>query len=828
MDRPTETPGNSQVPGDHGGDLDSIGTHGNVPDGEGCSNGGFQECVIDLGDGQKTEAEGRTNHTKRRYLKEPPPLNHSKSEANMVRSLEKQLSETVGLDTEIDYKTFKRSLQVRDSFFARRFFKLFDTDKSDTVDVAEMLSAIKRLRHGTSTEKLKFLFDVYDESGDGYIDIEELRTALRSCMVESSVKLGEEELDMLTQALFEDADEDNSGEISFEELESVMDKNPGVKENLCLSVEQWLLPPPPKKKTAWYRHYFSKAYFLNNLRKIAFFATLILLNCILFAVGCWNYRISNWCIIVARGCGLCLNFDCTFIVVLMLRKCITWLRATPAGNLLPLDQNILFHKLTGILIMFFTIVHTAMHIGNAIMVAESQFNLTVPAFIFTTEANIGWVAGFAPLSGVLLVVVFVVMFICSMPFVRRSGYFQVFYWTHMLYVVFWILLILHGRHFWKWFLVPGVVFLIEKMSRSKLIERMTYGNTFITEVNLLPSQVTHLVITKPTSMKYRPGDYLFLQIPDIAKHEWHPFTISSAPELDDRLWVHVRSAGHWTNRLYEYFSTYDEEKHMKQDEETRGHVNAGFQAPVHLLSIKRKGEAAADATNSVAADKSRLKSRRPTQVRGGKKQKQVHVRCFIDGPYGTSSRELFETEHAVLIGSGIGVTPYASILQSIMYRFKAYKRCCPRCSHSWYDEVPHHVMNLKKVDFIWINRDQKSFEWFVSLLTQLEMEQTMEGGLGNFIEMHMYMTAALNKTDLKGIGLQMALDLIHKKQDKDLLTGLKTRTQPGRPDFRKLFGKIAAEKNGQVNVFFCGNPTLAKAIKQHCVSFGFGFSKENF
>ena len=30
------------------------------------------------------------------------------------------------------------------------------------------------------------------------------------------------------------------------------------------------------------------------------------------------------------------------------------------------------------------------------------------------------------------------------------------------------------------------------------------------------------------------------------------------------------------------------------------------------------------------------------------------------------------------------------------------------------------MFNLKKVDFIWINRDQKSFEWFINLLSQLE------------------------------------------------------------------------------------------------------------
>ena len=43
--------------------------------------------------------------------------------------------------------------------------------------------------------------------------------------------------------------------------------------------------------------------------------------------------------------------------------------------------------------------------------------------------------------------------------------------------------------------------------------------------------------------------------------------------------------------------------------------------------------------------------------------------CFIDGPYGTGTREVFDTEHAVLIGAGIGVTPMASILQSVWYRY---------------------------------------------------------------------------------------------------------------------------------------------------------------
>ena len=96
------------------------------------------------------------------------------------------------------------------------------------------------------------------------------------------------------------------------------------------------------------------------------------------------------------------------------------------------------------------------------------------------------------------------------------------------------------------------------------------------------------------------------------------------------------------------------------------------------------------------------------------------------------------------------------------------------------------LLSCCQVDFFWINRDQTSFEWFVSLLSQLEIEQSEQQGFERFLDMHMYMTSALKKTDVKAIGLQMALDLIHKKDRRDMITGLRTRTQAGRPDWEKV------------------------------------------
>ncbi len=103
----------------------------------------------------------------------------------------------------------------------------------------------------------------------------------------------------------------------------------------------------------------------------------------------------------------------------------------------------------------------------------------------------------------------------------------------MLYIPFWVLLILHGPNFSYWFIGPGILFFIEGTGRFRL--RLTgKGRTFISSALLLPSRVTHLVIRKPENFNFNPGDYVYVKIPAITTSEWHPFTISSAPELPGR------------------------------------------------------------------------------------------------------------------------------------------------------------------------------------------------------------------------------------------------------------------------------------------------------
>ena len=66
------------------------------------------------------------------------------------------------------------------------------------------------------------------------------------------------------------------------------------------------------------------------------------------------------------------------------------------------------------------------------------------------------------------------------------------------------------------------------------------------------------------------------------------------------------------------------------------------------------------------------------------------------------------------------------------------------------------------------------------------------------------------------------------QEKRDLVTGLKSRTNAGRPNWNKVFTKIKEQRKGKVTVFFCGNSSLGRILKLKCDEFGFTFKKEIF
>uniref|UniRef100_A0A8C4R6M0 NADPH oxidase, EF-hand calcium binding domain 5 n=1 Tax=Eptatretus burgeri TaxID=7764 RepID=A0A8C4R6M0_EPTBU len=451
---------------------------------------------------------------------------------------------------EITLSAFCQALGLPKSFFAKRFFFLFDSDGNGKLSLDELLQALNLLVHGSTSDKLVFLFQVYDIDGSGQIEPAELRKVLESCLGESAISLPNDKLEALTSALFEAADKDGDGAITLEELSEELGKHPQVLDDLTISPVSWLKPTPVLSSHRPIARTLSRTYWQNNGGKFFFLAAFVAANSGMFATAYRAHRTRGPWIAVARGCGLCLHFNCVFVVVLMLRRCITLLRTSRAASFIPFEQHVFFHQLVGVVIFILASVHSACHTVNFVILSKKE-NATYSFwdYLLSVRPGLGWVAGSASITGVVLQLLLCIMVMFSSPCVRRNGHFELFYWTHLCYVWFWLLLVVHASQFWKWLLVPGLLFLIEKITG---LVRLRAGCTRITAFSIFPSGVTHLIIERPPRFQFKAGDYIYLNIPAIARFEWHPFTISSAPEQLDTLWLHIRSQGQWTTRLSDY------------------------------------------------------------------------------------------------------------------------------------------------------------------------------------------------------------------------------------------------------------------------------------
>jgi len=179
----------------------------------------------------------------------------------------------------------------------------------------------------------------------------------------------------------------------------------------------------------------------------------------------------------------------------------------------------------------------------------------------------------------------------------------------------------------------------------------------------------------------------------------------------------------------------------------------------------------------------------------------------IDGPFGSASEDVFDFSHAILIGGGIGVTPFGSILKSINYRLRMQGKTV-----------------LEKVYFYWVSRDKNSFEWFNEVLAALEYDN-----VNNFLEVSTYLTVQLSVDEIRKVVGNM-------DSPTDQITGLQSPAFFGRPNWDQIFADKAQKLQGlTVGVFYCGPPVLSKQLSRYCVKYSstrtktmFSYHKENF
>uniref|UniRef100_A0A8C1TRC0 NADPH oxidase 4 n=1 Tax=Cyprinus carpio TaxID=7962 RepID=A0A8C1TRC0_CYPCA len=174
-----------------------------------------------------------------------------------------------------------------------------------------------------------------------------------------------------------------------------------------------------------------------------------------------------------------------------------------------------------------------------------------------------------------------------------------------------------------------------------------------------------------------------------------------------------------------------------------------------------------------------------------------HPRVHVDGPFGSPSEEVFNYEVSLCVAGGIGVTPFACVLQALFDDWRQYK--------------------LKRLYFVWVCRDLQSFYWFADLLCGLH-ERLWRDNRPDYLNVQLYLSNAQ--------GLQSI--------SEERYRFLSSRLRIGRPKWKLIFQEIGrANQLKRVGVFCCGPKGISKALHTLCNSnphteTAFEYNKESF
>ncbi|XP_026565713.1 dual oxidase 2 [Pseudonaja textilis] len=581
------------------------------------------------------------------------------------------------LKCELSRAEFADALGLKSqSVFVESMFSLADKDGNGYLSFREFLDILVVFMKGTPQEKSKLMFAMYDIDGNGFLSKGEFFRMLRSFIEISNNCLSRDQTEQVIESLFKEAGFQDKEELTWEDFHYMLRDHDNALQRTQLCIKG----VPEKLK----QNVINRVSFINkdqdNNSKVD-----------VYSLGSHHY--------------VTLLFMCSLFVLHTL------------GHVV----NVYIFSVTPLSILSCLFSHVFMNDG-------SQFPPKYYWWFFETVPG---------MTGVLLLVILAIMYVFATHYFRRIS-FQGFWITHHLYVVLYILVIIHGSYaliqqprFHIYFIIPALIYVADKLislSRKKV-------EISVIKAELLPSGVTNLQFQRPQDFDYRSGQWVRIACLSLGTNEYHPFTLTSAPH-EDLLSLHIRAAGPWTTRLRELYSQ---------------------------ESIAEIGK---------------------------------YPKLYLDGPFGEGHQEWNKFEVSVLVGGGIGVTPFASILKDLVFKSSVGSRIL-----------------CKKIYFIWVTRTQRQFEWVADIIREVE-----ENDQRDLVSVHIYITQLAEKFDLRTTMLYICERHFQKVLNRSLFTGLRSITHFGRPPFVPFFCSLQEvhPEVRKIGVFSCGPPGMTKNVEKAC------------
>jgi Ca2+-binding EF-hand superfamily protein len=130
----------------------------------------------------------------------------------------------------------KSNIQSTNQGFLEELFHAFDKNNSGTVNFVEYCTGVSVMLKGTTEEKLKLSFEIYDQDKSGKISQTEMMQVLHNMNVSlkaaeaSSKGFTDEDIQAFVTKIFAECDLGGDGYLSFSEFYKAVVKYPGLIE----------------------------------------------------------------------------------------------------------------------------------------------------------------------------------------------------------------------------------------------------------------------------------------------------------------------------------------------------------------------------------------------------------------------------------------------------------------------------------------------------------------------------------------------------------------------------------------------------------------------
>ena len=410
--------------------------------------------------------------------------------------------------TSLSRNEFASALGMKgDDVFVKMMFNIVDKDGDGRISFQEFLDTVVLFSKGKTEDKLRIIFDMCDNDRNGVIDKGELSEMLRSLVeiARTNNSLSNTQVTELIDGMFQSAGLQHKDSLHYDDFKLMMKEYRGdfIAIGLdCKGAKQNFLDTSTNvaRMTSFHidavqeRHRNSllrrldgiTTFLEENRQNIFYLFVFYVITIALFIERFIHYsfmaehtdlrHIMGVGIAITRGSANALSFCYSLLLLTMSRNLLTKLKEFSIQQYIPLDAHIPFHKICALTALFFSLMHTVGHIVNFYHVSTqpmehlrclskeinlpSDFKPTITYWLFGTLTG---------LTGLLLFVVVIIIFVFAHPTIRKKAY-NFFWMAHSLYIVLYILTIIHGLgrltsepRFWMFVIGPAIVYALDKV-----------------------------------------------------------------------------------------------------------------------------------------------------------------------------------------------------------------------------------------------------------------------------------------------------------------------------------------------------------------------------